>query len=86
MGRFLPPVDNSQDWVLISGEEIDGRTILEFSRPFSSCDVANDLDIKVKFCYLSLYSAFSLQYFVYRPIHLVLYGRIIHATPPMRRN
>ena len=49
IGRFLPPVDDSQDWTIISGEEINGRTILEFSRPFLSCDTENDLNIKVRF-------------------------------------
>ena len=44
--RFLPPVDESQDWFLVSGEEENGYTILEFMRHLSSCD-QNDLDIKV---------------------------------------
>lgn len=48
MERFLPPIDNSQDWILLRGEERDGRIILEFSRPFSSCDVENDLNINVR--------------------------------------
>ena len=44
--RFLPPVDGSQDWFLVSGEEENGYTVLEFMRNLSSCD-QNDLDIKV---------------------------------------
>lgn len=47
IGRFLPPIDESQDWTLISGEEQNGRTIIEFSRPFLSCDDENDMDITV---------------------------------------
>ena len=46
--RFLPSIDDSQDWKLLRGEERDGRTILEFSRPFSSCDIENDLNIHVR--------------------------------------
>ena len=44
--RYLPPVDESQDWFLVSGEEENGYTILEFTRSLTSCD-QNDLDIKV---------------------------------------
>ena len=44
--RFLPPTDESQDWFLVSGEEENGYTILEFTRNLTSCD-ENDLDIKV---------------------------------------
>ncbi len=46
-GRFLPAIDESQDWTLVGGEEENGRTILEFTRPFLSCDDDNDLDILV---------------------------------------
>ena len=44
--RFLPPIDESQDWFLVSGEEENGYTVLEFTRNLTSCD-ENDLDIKV---------------------------------------
>ncbi|XP_064399035.1 DBH-like monooxygenase protein 2 homolog [Halichondria panicea] len=44
-GRFLPPVDLSQDWFLVSGEEENGYTILEFTRNLTSCDM-NDLNIE----------------------------------------
>ena len=44
--RFLPPVDESQDWFLVSGEEENGYTILEFTRKLTTCD-DKDLDIKV---------------------------------------
>ena len=44
--RFLPAVDESQDWFLVSGEEENGYTVLEFTRNLSTCD-NNDLDIKV---------------------------------------
>ena len=46
--RFLPPVDESQDWFLVSGEEENGYTILEFTRSLTNCD-QNDLDIKVHY-------------------------------------
>ena len=44
--RYLPPVDESQDWFLVSGEEENGYTILEFTRNLIPCD-KYDLDIKV---------------------------------------
>ena len=45
-GRYLPDVDESQDWFLVNGEEQNGHTILEFTRNFKPCD-PNDLPIKV---------------------------------------
>ena len=45
--RALPPIDDSQDWFLISAEEEGGFTILEFSRNLTTCD-SKDLDIKVR--------------------------------------
>ena len=44
--RVRPPIDKSQDWFLISGEEENGFTILEFSRNLTTCDT-KDLEIKV---------------------------------------
>jgi len=44
-GRFLPPVDASQDWYLVSGEEQDGYTTLEFTRSLSTCD-NKDLNVE----------------------------------------
>lgn len=44
--RFLPPIDESQDWILVSGEEENGFTILEFTRDLITCD-DNDLEVKV---------------------------------------
>ena len=44
--RFLPPIDESQDWFLISGEEENGYTILEFTQNLTTCD-EKDLSIKV---------------------------------------
>ena len=44
--RSLPPIDESQDWFLISGDEENGCTILEFTRKLTTCD-DNDLEIKV---------------------------------------
>ena len=46
--RYLPPVDESQDWFLVSGEEENGHTVLEFTRNLTTCD-DNDLDIKVHY-------------------------------------
>ena len=52
--RYLPPVDESQDWFLVSGEEENGYTILEFTRNLTTCD-DHDLNIKVDwFCFLRL--------------------------------
>ena len=45
--RYLPSVDESQDWFLVSGEEQNGYTILEFTRNLTTCDDHNDLNIKV---------------------------------------
>ena len=44
--RSLPPIDESQDWFITSGEEEHGFTVLEFSRNLTTCD-PRDLDIKV---------------------------------------
>ena len=43
----MPAIDESQEWTLVSGEEENGRTIAEFSRPLLSCDEDSDLDILV---------------------------------------
>ena len=43
---FLPAVDESQDWFLVSGEEENDYTILEFTRNLTTCD-DNDLTIQV---------------------------------------
>ena len=44
--RYLPPMDDSQDWRLLSGEEQDGYTILEFTRDLTNCD-EYDINIEV---------------------------------------
>jgi len=44
-GRYLPPIDASQDWFLVSGEEEGGYTILEFTRNLTTCD-SKDLNIE----------------------------------------
>ena len=44
--RFLPSIDESQDWLLVDGVEENGYTILEFTRNLTNCD-QSDLDIKV---------------------------------------
>lgn len=33
-----PPVDDSQDWELVRGEEEEGFTLLEFKRDWVTCD------------------------------------------------
>ena len=45
-GRYLPPIDASQDWFLVSGEEDGGYTILEFTRNLTTCD-DKDLNVEV---------------------------------------
>ncbi len=45
-GRFLPPIDSSQDWFLVRGEEEEGTTVLEFTRNLTTCD-DKDLNIEV---------------------------------------
>ena len=42
----LPPIDPSQDWFLVRGEEDGGYTILEFTRNWTTCD-DRDRDIVV---------------------------------------
>ena len=42
--RAPPPIDESQDWILKSGEEEGEFTILEFSRNYITCD---DKDLPV---------------------------------------
>ncbi|KAL5500620.1 hypothetical protein EMCRGX_G012211 [Ephydatia muelleri] len=40
-----PPIDPSQDWILLSGSESNGYTNLTFTRKWITCD-SNDRDIK----------------------------------------
>ena len=44
--QALPPIDPSQDWFLVAGEETSGYTILEFTRNWTTCD-DRDRDIQV---------------------------------------
>ena len=46
-----PPIDKQQDWTLLTADEEDGYTILEFTRKLITCD-NRDLDITVR-CYES---------------------------------
>ena len=46
VNRVTPPIDQQQDWRLLSAEEEDGYTILEFTRKLVTCD-DRDLDITV---------------------------------------
>ena len=50
-----PPIDASQDWTLVAGEEEDGYTVLQFTRPWITCD-DRDRNIEVSLHY-SLFSA-----------------------------
>ena len=50
--QALPPIDPSQDWFLVRGEEDDGYTILEFTRNWTTCD-DRDRDIEVLFTMLT---------------------------------
>lgn len=36
--QVLPPIDQSQDWSLLRGQEVDGHTVLEFTRSWVTCD------------------------------------------------
>jgi hypothetical protein len=47
--KSTPIEDEEQDYKLIDGAEIDGYTILKFSRKLITCDEANDRPIKVIF-------------------------------------
>ena len=48
VGRYEPPIDNMQDWFLISARQDDGYTELEFSRNFTTCDnESRDIDLLV---------------------------------------
>jgi hypothetical protein len=47
--KSTPIEDEKQDYKLIDGAEIDGYTILKFSRKLITCDEANDRPIKVNF-------------------------------------
>ena len=54
VAQALPPVDSSQDWCLISANEKDGYTIMEFKRNFTTCDV-KDRDITVNMYFVHLH-------------------------------
>ena len=45
--QSLPPVDVQQDWNLISGENENGTTTLQFQRKWVTCDEF-DQDIEVR--------------------------------------
>ncbi len=43
-----PPIDESQDWELLSGREEDGYTILQFRRDWVTCDDRDrNIDVSV---------------------------------------
>jgi hypothetical protein len=46
-----PEIDQSQDWILLHGEENDFGTMLKFERPMVTCD-SNDTDIVVRIWYI----------------------------------
>jgi hypothetical protein len=45
-GRSMPVIDSSQDWQLVGAGESNGMLEFEVTRPFLSCDSANDLPIE----------------------------------------
>ena len=47
--KTAPRIDAQQDYTLLEGAEIEGYTILKFSRKLVTCDVLNDMEIKVIF-------------------------------------
>ena len=49
--KSTPIEDKIQDYKLIDGAEIDGFTILKFSRKLITCDETNDKPIKVYFIF-----------------------------------
>ena len=46
MAQSLPPIDDSQDWTVLNGEEVDGYTIIHFTRSWVTCD-DRDRDVTV---------------------------------------
>ncbi|ESO82138.1 hypothetical protein LOTGIDRAFT_135247 [Lottia gigantea] len=38
IGHYEPIIDKSQDWILLSGKEENGKTVLKFVRKLRSCD------------------------------------------------
>ena len=69
-GRFLPPIDDSQDWTLEYGEQENGYTVLEFSRNLTTCD-PRDLDIKVRYVTTHVLLKVPLPYLVLQ--HIIIY-------------
>lgn len=47
LSYILPPIDKNQDWNLVSSDQKNGHTVLEFTRDLITCDDENDIDIKV---------------------------------------
>lgn len=45
IGFVTPILDDCQDWKLVSGEEVDGWTIVEFSRKIQATDTIQDRTI-----------------------------------------
>ena len=50
MAHAEPLVDQSQDWILLHGEESDFGTILKFTRKINTCD-PDDIEISVIIAY-----------------------------------
>ena len=46
MGESLPPIDDSQDWTVVNGQEADGYTVIHFTRSWVTCG-DRDRDITV---------------------------------------
>ena len=47
VGHVQPVIDQSQDWILLHGEENDFGTMLKIERAMVTCD-GNDTDIVVR--------------------------------------
>ena len=55
-----PTLDASQDYVLVSGQEANGRTIIKFKRQYKTKD-SHDLPFEVTFSLIDIYS-FKILY------------------------
>jgi hypothetical protein len=55
VGHVQPVIDQSQDWILLHGEENDFGTMLKIERAMVTCD-GNDTDIVVRIFAKSLRS------------------------------
>ena len=54
VAEALPPIDESQDWSLLRGQEMNGYTILEFTRNWVTCDERDRIVAVRKLVYLCI--------------------------------